>query len=75
MYEIVLWFFKRIRQKYNSFWITKEKLKSYQEAKACYICRKGILEKFSKDKIMGKSGIIVTQVNTDTQEIVFKFKI
>ena len=76
MYEIVLWFFKRISQKYNSFWIRKEKLKLYQEAKACYICGKGILQKFSKDKIMEKSGIIViTQVNIDTQEIVCKFKI
>ena len=30
--------------------LTKEELKSYQEAKVCYICEKGILEKFAKDK-------------------------
>ena len=28
----------------------KIELKSYQEAKVCYICEKGILEKFAKDK-------------------------
>ena len=30
--------------------LTKEELKSYQEAKVSYICGKGILEKFAKDK-------------------------
>ena len=30
--------------------LTKEELKSYQKAKVCYICEKGILEKFAKDK-------------------------
>ena len=30
--------------------LTKEELKSYQEAKVCYICGKRILEKFAKDK-------------------------
>ena len=29
--------------------LTKEKLKSYQEANVCYICGKGILKKFAKD--------------------------
>ena len=28
----------------------KIELKSYHEAKVCYICEKGILEKFAKDK-------------------------
>ena len=30
--------------------LTKQELKSFQEAKVCYICGKGILEKFAKDK-------------------------
>ena len=30
--------------------LAKEELKSYQEAKVCYICGKRILEKFAKDK-------------------------
>ena len=30
--------------------LTKEELKSYQESKVSYICGKGILEKFAKDK-------------------------
>ena len=38
--------------------LTKEELKSYQDAKLCYICRKRIL-KNAKDKIIKKSGIIV----------------
>ena len=56
MYKKVLGFFKRTHRKYNSCWkkyilpLTKEELKSYQEAKVCYICGKGILEKFAKHK-------------------------
>ena len=34
--------------------LAKEELKSYQEAKLCYICRKGILEKLTEDKNYGK---------------------
>ena len=30
--------------------LTKEELKSYQEAKVCYICGKGILKRLAKDK-------------------------
>ena len=30
--------------------LTKEELKSYQNAKVCYICRKGILKKFTNNK-------------------------
>ena len=30
--------------------LTKQELKAYQEAKVCYICGKGILEKFANDK-------------------------
>ena len=49
-----MWIFKRAHEKYNWFWkeksilLTKEKLKSHQDAKACYICGKRILKKFSK---------------------------
>ena len=37
-------------QKKTMLPLTKEELKSYQEAKVCYICGKGIIEKFAKDK-------------------------
>ena len=30
--------------------LTKEKLKSHQDAKVCYICRKMILQKLAKNK-------------------------
>ena len=30
--------------------LTQEELKTYQEAKICYICGKGILENFAKDE-------------------------
>ena len=30
--------------------LTKEELRSYQDAKACHICGKRILKKFSNDK-------------------------
>ena len=30
--------------------LTKEELKTYQEAKICYICGKGTLEKFAKNE-------------------------
>ena len=30
--------------------LTKEELKSHQDAKVCYICGKRILKKFAKDK-------------------------
>ena len=48
--------FKRTRKKYNYFKkkkmlpLTKEELKSHQDAKVCYICGKRILKKFAKDK-------------------------
>ena len=51
LYEKVLYFFKRTHKKYNWFWKEeKEELKSYHDANVCYICRKGILKKFAKDK-------------------------
>ena len=30
--------------------LTKEELKSHQDAKVCHICRKNFLKKFAKDK-------------------------
>ena len=30
--------------------LTKGELKSYQEVKVCYICGRGVLEKFAKDE-------------------------
>ena len=46
--------------------LTKEELKSYQEAKVCYVCGKGILEKFAKDKNCRRiRDIIITQVNIE----------
>ena len=47
--------FKRTHEKYNWLWkgkrmlkLTKEELKSHQEAKSCYIYGKRILKKLSK---------------------------
>ena len=46
LYEKVLYFFKRTRKKCNWFWIeknvtvNKRRIKSYQDAKVCYICEK-----------------------------------
>ena len=55
LYENFLWIFKRTHEKYNWLWkgkrmltLTKEELKSHQEAKACYICGKRILKELSK---------------------------
>ena len=62
MYEKVLWFFRRIRQKCNYFekkkmlLVTKEELIPNQETKEYYIRGKGILEKFAKDKNDWKVG-------------------
>ena len=52
--------------------LTEEELKSYQDAKICYICRKKSLKCLLKMKIMEKSEIIViTQLNIEAQHIVF----
>ena len=52
--------------------LIKEELKSYQDAKICYICRKKSLKCLLKMKIMEKSEIIViTQLNIEAQHIVF----
>ena len=48
--------FLRTREKYNRFWkekllpLTKEELKSHQDARRCYIWRKRILKKLTKSK-------------------------
>ena len=44
--------------------LTKEELKSHQDAKVCYICRKIILQNLQKIKIIEKLEIIaIVQVN------------
>ena len=45
------------------------KLKSYQDAKVCYICGKRFIKKFANDKNYRKVAII--QVNVEVQHIVF----
>ena len=51
-----MWIFKKTREKYNWFWeekilsLTKEELKSYQDAKVCYIYGKRFLKEFTNDK-------------------------
>ena len=49
--------------------LTKEELKSHEEAKACYICGEEILKKFSQNKNYRK--IVIIQVNIEPQHIVF----
>ena len=52
--------------------LTKEELKSYQEANLCYICGKGILKKFAKDKNYWKVRdhfIAIIQVYIEVQHI------
>ena len=52
--------------------LTKEELKSHQDAKVCYICEKRILQKLPKNKNYRKLEIIaITQVNIAAQQIVF----
>ena len=52
--------------------LTKDELKSHQDAKVCYICGKGILQKLAKKKIIQKLEIIaILQVNTQVHHIVF----
>ena len=54
LYETVLWILKRTRENYNWFWkekmwqLTKEELKSRQDANVCYICGIRIFKDFSK---------------------------
>ena len=56
LYENVLSIFKGTDEKHNYFekkkmtLLTKEELKSHQDAKLCYICRKRILKKIAKNK-------------------------
>ena len=44
-----LWIFKRTPKKHNWFWkeknVTKEELKTYEDGRNCYICRRGMLIK------------------------------
>ena len=41
-------------EKKNMLPLTKEELKSHQDAKACYICQKRFLKRFANDKIYRK---------------------
>ena len=49
--------------------LTKEELKSHQDAKICYICGKRILKKLSKS--INCRIIVIIQVNMEAQYIVF----
>ena len=52
--------------------LTREELKSHQDANVCYICGKRILKSLLMIKIIEKLEIIVTiQVNVEAQHIVF----
>ena len=52
--------------------LTKDELKSHQDAKVCYICGKRILQKLAKKKIIQKLEITaILQVNTQMHHIVF----
>ena len=52
--------------------LTKEELKSYQDAKVCYICGKRFLKKFTNDKTIEKLDAMVTsQINIELQHIVY----
>ena len=52
--------------------LTKEILKSRQDAKACYICGKKLLKSFPVIKIIRKLGTaVILQVNIEAQYIVF----
>ena len=52
--------------------LTKEILKSHQDAKACYICGKKLLKSLPVIKIIRKLGTIaILQVNIEDQYIVF----
>ena len=53
--------------------LTKEELKSCQDAKAFHICRKRILKKFANDEIIKRLGTIaILHVNIEAQHIVFR---
>ena len=52
--------------------LTKEELKSHQDAKVCYICKKEFYRSSLKIKIIQKLQIIaIIQVNIEVQHIVF----
>ena len=51
--------------------LTKEELKSYQEAKVCYICGKGILKELAKDKNYRKVRDHCYYTGIEVQYIVF----
>ena len=56
MYEKVLWIFRKTRNKVVNFKkeknevIKKDHLKSYENAKICYICKEKLEDKYVKDK-------------------------
>ena len=63
---------KILFEKKKNLLLTKEELKSYQQAEVCYICGKGILERFAKDRSYRKSGTIaIIQINIEAQHIAF----
>ena len=52
--------------------LTKEELKSHQDAKVCYICGKSFWKSLLMIKIIGMLEIIaIRQVNIEVQHIVF----
>ena len=51
--------------------LTKQELKSYQDAKVCCICAKRILKSSLKAYIIGKIDHCHLQVNIEVQHIVF----
>ena len=50
--------------------LTKEKLKSHQGAKVCYICRKDVLKKFANDNSYEKVRDHFRFTSIETQHIV-----
>ena len=68
-------FFKGTHQKYHwkKMWLlTKEELKSHQDAKVYFICEKDSWKNLLMIKIIGKLEIIATiQVNIEAQHIAF----
>ena len=56
LHEKVLWIFNRIHKKYNWFWkekmllLREKELKTCEDTKECYVCRKKFIQKLAKDK-------------------------
>ena len=56
--------------------LTKEELKSHQDAKVCYICGKRILKKLSKSINYQKVRdlLFIIQINIDTRQRIYNLK-